>query len=1047
MRRLATLLGITAFLATAFVPSAVAQAQTVTGTITDAVTSEGLPFVNVTIQGTSRGVASDIDGNYSIEVDGPETVLVFRYLGYIEAQEVVGARTVINVALAEDSNLLDDVVVVGYGTQRRGDVTASVSSIDVDEANVGLVTNATDFIEGRVAGVQLTPTGGQPGSGVSIRIRGGTSITASNEPLYVIDGVPVDGRAVTPAGSGQVSNGPAGNPLSLINPNDIESISVLKDASATAIYGSRGANGVVLITTRDGAAGRTQVTYEVQGAASTAPQFDLLSADEYRQFFRDNQFNFGEDGDGNPIDGVAVLADQEFSGGQTSSDFQDAVFRQAVSQSHNLSFSNGTQTAQYRASLGYLNNEGTVISTGQERITARLNANNQLFDGRVRLGLNLTSALTNDDFAPINATGGFEGGALQNLIDYRPILPIEDGNPSDGFYEIPGQRSVRNPIALLNQVDESARTTRTLGNVSAEVDILEGLTLQGLVGGDRSVGRRRSFIPAASPFGADFTDAAGNAGTAYQQDLERTSVTLSSYANYAPQIGEGQSLDFLAGYEYSEFDTQQFGVQAQGFVTDLTGADNISGAGTAVLLANNAGPGSFSGRTINRLRSFFGRANYNFNERYYLTASLRRDGSSRFAPDNRYAIFPAVSAAWRVSQESFLADNDVVTDLRLRAGFGVVGNQDIPDGLFLDLVGPTASAIFNGSQVVGYSQTQVANPDLKWEEKREVTVGLDYGLLGDRIFGSLEFYQNTTEDLLLVVPISGAAVATQLQNIGSIRNTGIDFAVEGFLIDRPGFSLRLNGTFNTNANEVLDLGGREFINFGEVQGRGQSGTNALRIEVGQPFPIYYGPEFAGSFDADGNPEFFDADNNATSSLDDAERRNIGSPDPDFSYGFGLNFEVGDFGLRTFFRGEQGREVFNNGALVYGTRSVALQGRNFIDVDYAYSPELGEAITAAPRFSSRYIEDASFLRLDNVTLEYNLPTALFGDVVSGIRTYLSADNLFVLTPYTGLDPEVSTSVSSTTDAQGNPTSAIPSRGVDYLNYPRPRTISIGAVLSL
>ena len=1025
MSRNATLFALALLLAVLGSAPALAQSRTVTGAVTDAATGEPLPFVNVVIEGTTRGAASDLDGQYSIEVDGPAAVLVYRYLGYVTAEETVGSRSVINVALNEDSNLLDEAVVVGYGVQRRGDVTASVSSVNVDEASVGLVTSPTDFIEGRVAGVQLTPSGGQPGAGVNIRIRGGTSITASNEPLFVIDGVPVDGRNVTPGGSGQVSNGPAGNPLSLINPNDIESISVLKDASATAIYGSRGANGVVLVTTRQGRAGQMSVTYEGQGAVKTSPQFDLLSADEYRQFFADNQFGFGNDSEGNPIDGLAVLNSQEV--GNVSTDFQDAVFRDAVSQSHNFAFSNGTADSQYRASLSYLNDEGTVISTGQERITARLNANNQFFDNRLRIGLDLTSALTDDDFAPINSTGGFEGGALQNLIDYRPILPVNDASELDGFYEIPGQRSVRNPVALLNQVDESARTTRTLGSLSAEIDLIEGLTLQGLMGGDRSIGRRRSYIPTASPFGADF------GGTAYQQDLERTSLTLSSFLNYTPQIAENQALNLLAGYEYSQYDTQQFGVQAQGFVTDLTNADAIGSAGTPVQQANTAGPGSFSDREINRLRSVFTRANYNFAERYYLTGVLRLDGSSRFSPDNRYALFPAVSAAWRLSEESFLANNSTITDLRLRAGYGIVGNQDIPNGLFLSTVGPTDRAVFGGQETVGYSQTQVANPNLKWEEKRELTVGLDYGLFQDRLYGAVEFYRNTTKDLLLVVPISGQAVSTQVQNIGSLRNTGVDFSVEGFLIDRPGLSLRLNGVFNTNDNEVIDLGGREQIIFGAVQGRGQSGTNALRLAVGQPFPTFYGPEFSGNFGADGNPLFLDADDNEVG-LGDAEDRTLGSPDPDFSYGFGLNLQVGDFGFRTFLRGEQGREVFNNGSLIFGTRSVALQGRNFLDLDYAE----GEAITAAPVFSSRYIEDASFLRLDNVTIEYNVPTQFFGSVVKGIRTYVSGDNLFVITPYSGLDPELSTALDS---------GGIPARGVDYLNYPRPRTVSIGAVLTL
>ena len=1075
MSRHATLLGLVALLLALAAPPAAAQSQTVSGVVTDANTGDPLPFVNVLIVGTTRGVATDIDGNYSIEVPGSEAVLRYRFLGYVDQEITVGSQTTINVGLAEDSNILDDVVVVGYGTQRRGDVTASVATVEIDQANQALSTAPTDLIEGRVAGVNVVETSGEPGAGVSLRIRGGTSIAASNEPLYVIDGIPISGANVTPGGSGEVGTSPPRNPLTLLNPNDIESISILKDASATAIYGSRGANGVVLITTKTGVAGSVTVDYEgTTSFANAANTFDILSADEFRSFTERAVANrdAGFDDDGNLVDvsggstAVPAPTDEDpdaviFPNGQAdildnlgeaNSNFNEAIFQTAVSQSHNLSFGGGSQGSQYRASLSYLNQEGVVISSGIERVTGRLNAETQFLDNRLRLGLNLTSALTNDDFTPANATGGFRGGIFQNIIDFRPTLPVRvpDADIVDdaaqGFFEIRGQRDIRNPLGLAEQLDETARTTRTLGNITAAFDLVEGLTAQLNLGGDRSIGTRRAFYPNASPVGAEF------GGAAYQQTLNQQSVTLQTYLTFDRGFGDS-NLNLLGGYEYSEFDRDENAIQGVGFTTDFTRDNNIQAAEDLPELGGNYGPGNFTNRSENLLASFFSRANYNFDERYYLSATARYDGSSRFSEDNRYAFFPAVSASWRISEEPFLQGNSTVSDLRLRGGYGVVGNQDIGDYLYFPLLGFSAgnTAILGGEQVRGYAPFQLVNPDLKWEEKEEFTVGLDYRILGDRVFGSIEFFRNTTNDLLLPVTIpQPAVVSTQIQNIGSLRNTGVDVALDAFLLETANSSVSLGVVFSTVQNEILDLGGRNQLFTGNVSGRGQSDIQSLLLTPGEEFPVIYGPEFTGQFDGDGLPLFRDyveEDLNGDGLIGPLERRDtgntttspgaddrvkLGSPRPDFTYGIRLNGELGDFAVRAFFRGEQGRELFNNTALVYATQSAGLQGRNFLNADF--SPD--EDVRAAPIYSSRYVEDASFFRLDQLTLEYGV--GRFLPQLRSARIFLTGNNLFVVTPYSGLDPEVNTNA-----AVGQ----INAIGIDYLTYPRARTFSIGVNLGL
>ena len=598
-----------------------------------------------------------------------------------------------------------------------------------------------------------------------------------------------------------------------------------------------------------------------------------------------------------------------------------------------------------------------------------------------------------------------------------------------------------------------------MGNLQAEVDLFEGLTGTVNVGGDRSVGRREGFYSRFSPV----VESIGQfGGSGFQRDLERTSYTIQTYLTYDLPAAGPHSLNVLGGYEYSDFDTREVALQSTDFLTDITGADRLNlGNNVGVVDGGGVGPGTFTFRTGYRLASFLSRVNYGYGDRYYLTGVLRSDGSSRFSEDNQFALFPAVSAAWRVSEEPFFENVGFFSDLRLRAGFGIVGNQALgADFLSRALLAadPNSRAVLGGQIVTGVAPNQLPNPDLKWEQKEEVTVGLDYGVLGGRLFGSLEFYRNTTNDLLLAVDIPAPTpVSTQIQNIGSIRNTGVDFGLDGLLYESGDVSFSLGATVSTNRNEVLDIGvfdedgnpaGQIFT--GTISGRGQSNQFSLLLTPGQPYPVFYGAEFTGDFDGDGNPlynDYEDTDGDGfnetllgtTTDPNTSDAQIIGDPRPDFTYGLRLNFQGGPLGVRAFFRGEQGRELFNNTALVYSSQGNVLSGFNRLQRDF----DPRENPNAAAIFSDRFIEDASFFRLDQLTLDYTIGseiiTRAFGTAaVRNARVFVTANNLFVVTPYSGVDPEVNS------PASANSVTAI---GIDYLPYPRARTFTVGLNLGL
>ena len=1016
----------------------VAHAQATTGTITgrvvDSTSQQPLPNVTVSVPGTQRGALTGPDGRYTIGAVpvGTQTVRAAR-IGYgARTQQVTvaaGTSAVANFSVAAQTANLSEVVVVGYGTQTRESITGSVAQVSGDEANVGVIANANQLITGRVAGVNVTSNNGEPGGGVQVRIRGGTSISASNDPLYVVDGVPLQGENAVANGLGIGGGGAAllRNPLNSLNPNDIASITVLKDASATAIYGSRGANGVVLIETKRGQAGASQVEYDgYVGAGTAARQLDLVNAGQYRDFVTAQvAINRTDSTRGLPATALNGL-------GSANTNWFDQLTRVGVTNNHNLSFSGGSQTTQYRAALNYFDQQGVVIANGLTRYQGRINAQNQSLGGRLQTQLNLTASRVNNQFLPFENGGGFTGGVFTNAAIFNPTRAVRD--TAGRFYEIgTGAQDVRNPVALARQIVDRAPENRVLGNLTASYELIPSLISRTTVGVDVQNSVRQTYIPIASPVGA------ATNGQARQAERDLQNINFQQLLTFTPRLGTNNSLEVLGGYEYTDFGERGVEVEGRGFLTDVLRFDNLGAANQL------ASPPPVSYNVPSALVSFFTRANYNYKGRYFLSGVLRRDGSSRLAPGNKWANFPGISASWRVSEEGFMSGRPLgLSTLAVRAGYGVQGSQAVrPYGTQL-LFRPDPGARYPLTDVdrpiTGFSATQVPNADLKWETSRQTNVGLDYGLANNRFTGALDFYTKTTKDLLLEVAVpQPAVVPTRIENVGSVRNRGFEASLDANLLNDARRSFSSGLVLSVERNEVTSLG-RPFISTATVFGQGQSGQLAQRLIPGQPIGTFWGVEYAGN-NAQGQQQFrcdrsgtgnADCVNGLTLRKNAADERIIGNANPDFSLGFRSNAALGAFDLSWLWRAEVGRDVFNNTALVYGTTSNATQGRNFLASALSDQTAFGEPAI----YSSRWIENGSFLRLQNAQVGYTF--RLPGRLGSGrqTRVYVAGDNLVLFSGYSGLDPEVFVRAGGT-DVVG-----AASRGIDYLVYPRARTFTAG-----
>lgn len=1001
----------------------------ISGRVVDSTSQLPMQSVTVTVEGTQRGAVTRVDGGFVLN-DLPAGTARLRVtrIGYApqtkEVAVVAGQTVNVRFSMASVAANLGAVVVTGYGSQRKEAVTGSVSTIDAELANVGVITNPTQLLTARAPGVNVTVNSGEPGAGAQIRIRGGTSISASNDPLYVVDGVPLQNNESEARGFG-IGGSPAigRNPLNALNPSDIASVTVLKDAAATAIYGSRGANGVVLIETKKGRPGAASMEYETYvGFGRAANSLNPLSATQYRSLLT------SEIGNTNNNAATRASLQTQLAGlGTANTDWEKELQRTGITQNHNLAFAGGNQSTTFRASLNYFDQQGAVISNGLQRLQARLNGSHEALNGRLRVGLNLSSSRVENDFLPFENTGGFEGGVFQNAVIFLPTNPVMVMDPvtqRQRFFETgPGRQERRNPVALANQTADEGQTTRTLANVTTSLQIFPSLIAQLNVGSDRSNGQRNIYLPREGSVGSEF------GGLAQQAQRALSNQTLQTLLTWSPTLGNEAEFDIVGGYEYTDFDNTDFSVQTRGFTTDAFKFNNL-GAGSLV-----QPPTSF--REQSRLVSFFSRANVGYKNRYFLTGVLRRDGSSRFGTANKWAIFPAISGSWLISDESF-GKSLPFSQLKLRVGYGRQGNQAVAPYASLASLAPENGAryVFGNTVFTGIVPNVNPNVDLKWEQTAQSNIALDYGFADGRFSGSLEAYNKRTSDLLLTVPISqtgSAFVPTQLQNIGAVQNRGLEFSLDARMYERAGRGLNLTAgvVASIERNKVLNLGRADFIETGGVSGQGQSGVNSQRIIPGQPIGTFFGVEFAG-FNGTGNQVWNKYTTDAsgrrtlagtTAAYDSATKVVIGNANPNFSLGLRSNATWHGFDASWLWRAEQGRDVFNNTCLVYCTKGAITAQRNLLGSALG-SPE---PIAEPAKYSSRWIEDGSFVRLQNVTVGYSFTLPGTG---KSARIYLSGDNLLLFTPYGGYDPEVFI------DA------GLASRGMDYLSYPRARTFTSG-----
>lgn len=962
-----------------------AQNRTVTGTVVDGSTGEPLPAVTILVKGTSQGATTNLSGDYSINVPSLQDTLVFSFVGFIKQEVPIDGRTVINIELAEDIQALSDVLVIGYGVQEKGDNTGSVTAISSSDFNQGAITSPQELFQGKAAGVNVTSNDGAPGSGATIRIRGGSSLAASNDPLFVIDGVPLDGGGV----SGMR------NPLNTINPNDIESISILKDASATAIYGSRASNGVVLIQTKRGSAGQ-DIAVSYTGNVSYQTKYneiDQLTADEFRTVVRQQ---LG--------DAAADLL------GSANTDWQSQIYDEAVSQDHNVSVTGSFKDVPYRVSLGFSGNGGILKTSDMDRLTGNFAVNPSFLDDQLNLDLNLKATRVENRFA--------NRGAIGSAIAFDPTQPVTGNNNFGNYFTWTDQNgnpipiAPANPLALLEQTNDGSEVYRTIGNAKIDYNlpVQENITATLNLGFDYSnVVDGYNNVPANAAFAYTGPNQPNGSRTSYDQVKENE--LLDFYLNYDKELPSANSdLDITAGYSW-----EHHFEEGSNYVTNFNTSD------TLVVEQDT------DYATEHYIVSFFGRLNYTLADKYLLTATLRQDGTSRFSEDNRWGLFPSVALAWKIHEESFMSEAENLTELKLRLGYGVTGQQRIGQGDYPYLAQytfgePNARYQF-GNQFITTLRPEGYNADLKWEETTTYNIGLDYSFLDNRVFGSLEAYYRETTDLLNVIPVPAGTNFTNriLSNVGNLEVRGVEFNISGSVISTEDTYLKLGFNVSHNVDEITKLTNVNSADYIGVETGGISGGvgNTIQINsVGHARNSFY--VFEQVYDDNGRPiEGVYVDQNGDGSITEADKYRYESPSPDYTMGLSARLEYKNWDASFSARANIGNYVYNNVAsnntvysFMYNTQGYLVNQNSAINETRFQN---------AQYMSDHYVENASFLRMDNISAGYTFTDLL--DQVSSVRLSATVQNVFVITDYSGLDPEVFS-------------------GIDNNVYPRPRTFILG-----
>ncbi|AKD56314.1 SusC/RagA family TonB-linked outer membrane protein [Spirosoma radiotolerans] len=1031
----------------------------ITGTVTDAATGEGLAGTTIQVKGTNIGATSDAGGKYQISLPATGKVLVFSFIGYQPLEITVGSRSIVDAKLTSSDNALSEVIVVGYGVQNRRDVTTAIGSVKARDLANQPVASFDQALAAKIAGVQVTQTSGAPGAALSVRVRGTGSISAGNDPLYVVDGIPLsrDTKFATGSTNTQFPDNPI-NVLSTLNTDDIESIEVLKDASAAAIYGSRGSNGVVLLTTKRGKEGKTVVSYDSYiGTQQVSKKIDMLNAYEYAQLSYEAKNNAyidrnptGKPTDSNDIRNKGVGAPSTLiqpeiipylSGqpGLTNTDWQDAIFRSAPIQNHTISVSGGKENVKFYVSGNYLDQRGVVINSGFKRYSAR--ANVDVKSGRLTVGVNLNPTYSYHDL--IKAEGPYLGeGVIGLALQMAPIFPVYN---ADGSYNFGnngwgyGATSILNPVAIANQVSDKLSQLRVLGNTYAQYEITKGLSYRLSLGADVNSFQRDYYRPST----LEIRDRKGpSVPTGFSRAQNFVNWLVENTLNYNHSFGL-HNISALAGFSSQKDRRVANELTATNFPNDL-------------VQTLNAGQVSSGSSDIQEwsLLSYIGRVQYDYNGKYLLSAAVRADGSSRFGKDNRWGYFPSVSAGWNVSQETFLKSATWLSDLKLRASYGLTGNFQIPNYGSVSLLGYQNYILGSETIVSGLAPTNSANDKLKWEKTAMFDVGFDVSFLRNRLNLSVDYYNANTSDLLLNVPVPRASgFSTELQNIGKVNNQGLEFTL-GTRQTFGRFRWEASANIAGNRNKVIALGpsGDPIIVAGGVAGA------QFITQIGHPIGEYYTMINDGVFknqaEIDAYPhttttrpgDFKFRDTNGDGKIDfSSDRAVTGSYFPKFTFGFTNNFAYRGFDLGVSVQGVQGHKILNlirryiynmegNGNLFRGAldrwQSPENPGNGLVNrANRLASGSNGE-------ISTWHIESGSYVRIRTITLGYALPTALLQKIrLTRARLYVTTQNPFTFTKYLGYNPEVNS----------RPDSAL-SSGEDYGTYPLPRTTSVGLNLS-
>ncbi len=979
-----------------------ANAQTgtqinVSGSVTD-VNGEPLIGVNILVEGTSTGTVTDYDGNFQLRVPA-DAVLNISYIGYQPQQIAVNNRTSIQIVLVEDTELLDELVVIGYGTVRKDDATGSVVAVDATKLNRGLATSPSDLLAGQVAGLSVVSAGGAPGSSSSIRIRGGSSMSASNDPLIVIDGVPVDNATGV---SGMA------NPLSTINSNDIETFTVLKDASATAIYGSRASNGVIIITTKKGKSGKLQMAYNGNFSVSTRTgAVDVMDAPTFRNYVVNS---FGAD------------SQQAAALGNSETNWQDQIFRTAVSTDHNISLSGSAgEKLPYRISLGYTNENGILKTSNLERYTGSINLSPSFLDGQLRVQLNARGMYNTNRFA--------DQGAINSATQFDPTMPVYDttGSPYGNGYHMtlkadgtPIDIALANPLAILMQRQDNSKVMRSIGNMQVDYNMpfLDGLRANLNVGYDISDSNGDVMVEDNSPMSYTWGSYKSGWGENSNYSQYKLNTLLDFYLNYVKEAG-AHRFDAMGGYSWQRFynETENFYPYSAAMAAETGNEFYREG--------NDYATESF-------VISFFGRLNYSLLDRYLLTLTLRNDGSSRFSPDNKWGLFPSAAFAWKIINEPFMADSDAMSDLKLRLGYGVTGQQNLGSGDYPWMgrysYSQAGANYFFGDQMISLIRPLAYDENLKWEETTTYNAGLDYGFLNNRITGAFDVYYRKTTDLLNTVGIAaGTNFSNQLlTNVGELENKGIEFTITGRPIVSKDWNWNLSYNVTLNQNRITKLTINDDpsyvgVRFGGIDGG--TGNNIAIHAVNYPAGSFY--VYEQVYDEAGKPlEGVFVDQNADGSINEQDMIPWKNASPDLYMGLSSQLSYKNWDFNFSVRGNIGNYAYNNIQSNRESKNTTFDPSGWLK--NRVNSATYTNFDAVHYQSSYYIQDASFMKVDNVSLGYNF-THLLNQQQTG-RIHFTVQNPLVVTNYSGLDPEFT------------------NNGIDNNIYPHPRVFILGLNLN-